>query len=366
MSELSQKIWAKTLLWAGRNPIIGAIEHPPDGHQYSAWIDLRGWALGLDARSPVTVEVLVGDKSVCRVSPSSARQDVGARLPGIAGSERCGFDVRLTTDVLPWRGGTQLTVRAFSELPRQGQATLGTRQSRRQDTTVARGNYGQVWDDATVSGSATNARISVAGTADPDEYDVTGTATAGDIVEHARVTPRDRVLEIGCGTGRIGIKLAPRCGHWIGADVSQNMLGHARETLRALPNVSFVHLNGTDLAGIDDASIDVAYCSGVFMHLDEWDRYRYVVEARRVLKPGGRFYFDNFNLSSDEGWALFEDLYRLEPAARPPNISRSSTPDELRTYAERAGFEDVRVLARGLWVTVVALRAEEQGLGSRV
>jgi hypothetical protein len=43
----------------------------------------------------------------------------------------------------------------------------------------------------------------------------------------------------------------------------------------------------------------------------------------------------------------------MEPAARPPNISRSSTPQELQTYAERAGFEDVKVLARGLWVTVI-------------
>ena len=81
-----------------------------------------------------------------------------------------------------------------------------------------------------------------------------------------------------------------------------------------------------------------------------------MVEARRVLKPGGRLYFDNFNLRSDEGWALFEDLYHLEPAARPPNISRSSTPEELLTYAERARFTNIRVLTRGLWVTVIGAK----------
>ena len=80
---------------------------------------------------------------------------------------------------------------------------------------------------------------------------------------------------------------------------------------------SFLPLNGVDLTGVHDATIDVAYCSGVFMHLDEWDRFRYVTEMRRVLKPGGRIYFDNFNLRSDEGWQLFEDLFRMEPAARP-------------------------------------------------
>lgn len=353
MSEVVQKVWAKALLWSGRNAIIGAIEHPPENHPYAAWIDVRGWAIGLDAESALTIEFLIGDTPVHRVAPTVPRPDVGARFPGVRGGDRCGFDTRLTTAVLPWQGVSSLTVRATSETPHRGQAILGTRRILRQDTTVARGNYGQVWDDHAVSGSLTDARVSVAGTSDLAEYERSGEATAGDIVEHARVTLRDTVLEIGCGTGRVGIKLAPRCGHWIGADVSQNMLGHARETLRDLGNVSFVHLNGTDLIGIADASVDVAYCSGVFMHLDEWDRYRYVVEARRVLRPGGRLYIDNFNLRSDEGWALFEDLYRLEPAARPPNISRSSTPEELLTYAERARFTDLRVLTRGLWVTVV-------------
>ena len=74
-----------------------------------------------------------------------------------------------------------------------------------------------------------------------------------------------------------------------------------------------------------------------------------------MLKPGGRLYIDNFNLRSAEGWALFEDLYHREPAARPPNISRSSTP-ELLTYAERASFTNIRVLTRGLWVTVVGVK----------
>jgi SAM-dependent methyltransferase len=352
MSEIVQKVWAKALLWSGRNAIIGAIEHPPDDHPYAAWIDARGWAIGLDAESDLTIEFLIDDRRVHHVGTGLPRPDVAARFPGVRGADRCGWAARLTTEVLPWQGRSVLTVRATSHTPHRGQATIGTRRIRRQDTTIARGNYGQVWDDTGVSGSLTNARISVAGTADAEEYDRTGEATAGDVVQYAHVTPQDTVLEIVCGTGRIGIKLAPRCGHWIGADVSQNMLRHARETLRDHSNVSFVHLNGTDLTGIADASVDVAYCSGVFMHLDEWDRYRYVVDARRVLKPGGRIYFDNFNLRSDEGWALFEDLYRLEPAARPPNISRSSTADELRTYAERAGFTDLTVLTRGLWVTV--------------
>ena len=73
MSEIAQKVWAKTLLWTGRNAIIGAIEHPSDDHPYSAWIDVRGWAIGLDAQSALTVEFLIGGKLVHSVTPNAPR-----------------------------------------------------------------------------------------------------------------------------------------------------------------------------------------------------------------------------------------------------------------------------------------------------
>jgi SAM-dependent methyltransferase len=164
------------------------------------------------------------------------------------------------------------------------------------------------------------------------------------------------VLEIGCGAGRVGTKLAPLCGQWIGADVSTNMLAFAREGLAESGhrNVSFVHLNGVDLAGVPDASVDVVYCTAVFMHLDEWERYRYIADAYRVLRPGGRIYFDNFCLGSSMGWHLFEETAGLDPATRPPNVSKSSTGEELQVYAEKAGYRNIRVIRGELFVTLVA------------
>jgi hypothetical protein len=79
------------------------------------------------------------------------------------------------------------------------------------------------------------------------------------------------------------------------------------------------------------------------MHLEEWDRYNYVLEARRVLRPGGRVYIDNFSLCADEGWQVFEThRTAFPPMQRPAQISKSSTPQELETYLRRAGFEDVQ------------------------
>lgn len=133
------------------------------------------------------------------------------------------------------------------------------------------------------------------------------------------------------------------------------MLRFAAESLKELTNVEFFKLNGFDLGGVDARSLDVVDSTGVFMHLDEWERYRYVADARRVLRPGGRVYVDNFNLMSDEGWTLFADLLRIDPTQRPANVSRHSTPQELETYLGRAGFEQVRVRTGGLWVTAVGV-----------
>jgi hypothetical protein len=40
-------------------------------------------------------------------------------------------------------------------------------------------------------------------------------------------------------------------------------------------------------------------------HLDEIDRWRYVQESFRVLRPGGRLFVDTIDIESNEGWGMF-------------------------------------------------------------
>lgn len=204
---------------------------------------------------------------------------------------------------------------------------------------IKRASYKDVWNK--ISTSDDLAMIGVAGFADKDAFFQSGEATAQAMREMLSIEPQDTVLEIGCGVGRIGRHLAPLCARWIGTDISSEMLRFARENLQTCDNVSLIELPFSTLSEIADASVDKVYCSAVFMHLDEWDRYKYVTEAYRILKPSGRCYVDNINLAGDVGWSIFAEMTKFEPELRPPNISKSSTAEELSIYLHRAGFLDV-------------------------
>ena len=199
-----------------------------------------------------------------------------------------------------------------------------------------RGNYKEVWNEA--SSNHTDAMLAVASIGNFDEFMETGESTARTVKETINITPEDVVLEIGCGTGRIGAALAPQCKRWIGADISGQMLEYAKENLKNHENVDLIELEACNLKQFEDASMDKLYCSVVFMHLEQWDRYRYVTEAFRVLRSGGSCYIDNLNLAGDKAWEVFEQMSEIDPAQRPAQISKCSTGEELVTYLKRAGF----------------------------
>ncbi|HEY1378516.1 MAG TPA: class I SAM-dependent methyltransferase [Gemmataceae bacterium] len=213
---------------------------------------------------------------------------------------------------------------------------------------VPRADYKQTWNRLSVGED--DAKTGVAGYTDERLFDATARATLATLQRTVGVRPTDTILEIGAGVGRVGSVLAPLCKEWIGADVSENMLTHLRRRLKHLPNVRTLALNGYDLAAVADASVDMVYCTVVFMHLEEWERFRYVREAFRVLRPGGRLLVDNYTIVTDDGWKMFEQLLALKPLERPAQVSKPSTPQELDAYFRRAGFRDIGQQLEGLWV----------------
>ena len=206
---------------------------------------------------------------------------------------------------------------------------------------LKRRQYGQVWD--ALAASRRDALRAAAGAPDEEGLRRSARRTIDYLLELALISAEDDVLEIGCGVGRIGRELAPHCHTWTGADISTNMLGHASDRMQGVSNARFVLLQADGLGKLAQSSFNVVYATNMLGHLDELDRWRYVEEAFRLLRPGGHIFLDNIDLESDAGWNMFaNDARRYQGLEVPPYMPRFSTAAELSAYAVRAGFENIQ------------------------
>ncbi|SRR5581483_9462398 len=106
-------------------------------------------------------------------------------------------------------------------------------------------------------------------------------------------SPRDmRVVEIGCGAGRVTRALASLFGEVHGVDVSGEMVREAKLALKDRPNAHVYQNNGRDLTVVPPLEFDFAFSSIVFQHIPSREIIEnYVREVHRLLRPGALFKF---------------------------------------------------------------------------
>jgi SAM-dependent methyltransferase len=171
-------------------------------------------------------------------------------------------------------------------------------------------------------------RLFATGKADPDlpplrlrdvgqgDFRRIGEELAALLVRAGKLQPDDRVLDIGCGIGRVAIPLTrvlSPAGSYDGFDIVKRWIRWCRRNITPKhPNFRFAHAdiynshyNRSGVPATEfrfhyaDGSFDFAFATSVFTHLDVEAMRHYLAEAHRVLRPGGTLLSTFFLLDDD-------------------------------------------------------------------
>jgi len=128
-------------------------------------------------------------------------------------------------------------------------------------------------------------------------------------------TKKFDILDLGCGTGLVGVAIAPLAQQLVGVDLSNNMLkkAHARNIYRRLECLDLL----TMIRSEKNSSYDIIVAADVLVYVGKLDNvFR---EAKRLLRPGGilGFSVETLDVSPDQkNMKEIQQEYRLEITGR--------------------------------------------------
>jgi ubiquinone/menaquinone biosynthesis C-methylase UbiE len=157
------------------------------------------------------------------------------------------------------------------------------------------------------------------------------------------------VLEIAAGTGvvtRTTAPLLPEGTRYVATDLNAPMLDYARTKQPQGGQVEWQQADALALP-FEDSGFDVVICQFGAMFFP--DKVRAFGEARRVLRPGGRFIFNVWDRIADNQFAdvVTEALASRFPADPPRFMARIPhgyhDVDQIRSDLSGAGFREIRL-----------------------
>ena len=163
------------------------------------------------------------------------------------------------------------------------------------------------------------------------DFQATGRELVSIIRTLADLQPHERVLDVGCGYGRVAVPLTRYLitGEYRGFDIDAGAIAWCQKHITSRhQNFCFSHADvantyynprgklapETFTFPCADASVDAAVATSLFTHLLPAAAARYVSEIHRVLKPGGRAVLSFFLFEQDARDRLSHP--RVEPLFR--------------------------------------------------
>jgi SAM-dependent methyltransferase len=167
-----------------------------------------------------------------------------------------------------------------------------------------------------------------------------------DLMRLAGLRPRDRLLEIGCATGKATIPLARRGFRITCVEIGAGLAAAARQNLAGFPDVQVVEGAFETCPPPPDAGFDLVYAATAWHWVDPAVRYRRAWEA---LRPGGHLaVWDATHVFPEGGDPFFGDIQQVyaeigEGRAEEPQPRPGELPDIVAEIAGSGWFEDVAV-----------------------
>ena len=170
------------------------------------------------------------------------------------------------------------------------------------------------------------------------------------ILDAARITAADRVLDLGCGIGNILIALAERIDFAdpaIGVDVSPTLIELGRREVDKAGLAAKIKLQVTAASTLPfaDAGFNVVLTSHVIKHLDDEALEKTFAEIHRVLAPGGRFLLWEFKKSP-----FSAPIFVSARATGLPPAFKLRDGGELSRQVMAAGFTRVDRVSTGVFL----------------
>ena len=171
---------------------------------------------------------------------------------------------------------------------------------------------------------------------------------ARDLAARVAATDPQDVLEVAAGTGVVTRAMAaalPASVRMVVTDLNQPMLDRAKSR-QAESQIEWKQADALALP-FADGSFDVVVCQfGAMFFPDKVQGYR---EARRVLKPAGRYMFNVWDRIADNEFAdvVTDTLAELFPEDPPRFMARTPhgyhDAEQIRSELRAAGFTDISI-----------------------
>jgi SAM-dependent methyltransferase len=207
--------------------------------------------------------------------------------------------------------------------------------------------------------------------------------------ETCQLKPNERVLDVGCGIGRMAIPLGPYLaqggGSYEGLDIVRDGIAwcqrtitprypHARFQVADVFN-KFYNPRGAHTAAeyrfpFRDGEFDFVFLTSVFTHLLPAELDRYTSEIARVMKPGARAFLTYFLLTPESRAAIdrntpiikFSHQYDagcLVESAQVPEMAIAYPREHVLDLLERCGLQVQEPIRYGWWAKGAGRKTDE-------